>query len=114
MLYAFNFSGASPLFVDNINVIHGPAWLTDAAAVEAGTVAQFGALGAVDIVSEVRLLPAGETVFVWYRFPEIGCEGIGVTIITEDEHWAITLSATEVGPLEAMFDAVVESFHEVP
>ena len=113
-LFAFDVAGSSPGFLDNINIIHGPAWVSDAAAVETMTVQQLGAFGAVDVVSEVSLLPAGEAVFVWYRLPTFGNEGISVTIITEDEHWTMTLSATDVDPLEAMFDAVVESFHEVP
>ena len=112
-IFAFDFLGSGPAFVDNINVLELPLPGLTAEGVESVTIQQFeDYLGATVLSSEIRTVPAGEAVVIWYRIPSTGSEGISVTLLTDTTQWAITLSATDVDALADTFDTIVESFRE--
>jgi hypothetical protein len=113
-LFALDVIGSSPGFVDNINIIMLPLPGLTAEGVLAVTVQQFeDVFGATVTSSEVEQLPAGEAAVVRYRGFTPVIEGISVTILTDTQQWAITLSASDADRLDAMFVAMLESFREV-
>jgi hypothetical protein len=112
-LFAIDLSTAASGFATNINVIELPLPALTIAEVEAVTVQQFEDLvGATEVSSEVRRLPAGEAAVVSYRMPAYGNQGIGVTLLTESTQWVITLSALDLSPLSDAFWSMIESFRE--
>lgn len=114
-LVALDLLHAHPGFVDNIVILRLPLPGLTATAVESVTVQQFAdLLGATEIESEIRAVPAGEAVVVYYTLPSVGSEGISVTLLTTSAQWAISLSAIDVGPLEGDFATMIDSFSERP
>jgi len=116
-LFAFDVLNAhpDPGFVDNINIMELPLPGLSVKAGKSIIVQQFeDVLGARVIESEIRTVPAGEAVVVYYRLPNPGNEGISVALLTESTQWVITLSAMDVGPLEADFEAMIDSFRQTP
>jgi hypothetical protein len=116
-LFAFDVLNAHPDsgFVDNINIMELPLPGLSVKAGERIIVQQFeDVLGARDIESEIRTVPAGEAVVVYYRLPNPGNEGISVALLTESTQWVITLSAMDIGPIEADFEAMIDSFRQIP
>jgi hypothetical protein len=112
-LFAIDLSTAASGFPTNINIIELPLPALTIAEVQAVTVQQFeDLLGATEISSEIRRLPAGEAVIVSYRMPAYGNQGIGVTLLTEANQWVITLSALDLAPLSDAFRSMIESFRE--
>ena len=112
-LFAIDLSTAASGFATTINIIELPLPALTIAEVEAVTVQQFEDLvGASDVSSEIRTLPAGEAAVVSYRMPAYGNQGIGVTLLTESTQWVITLSALDLSPLSDAFWTMIESFRE--
>lgn len=113
-LFALDAIGSSPGFVDNVNIVALPLPGLTIEGLLAVTVQQFEDIfGATVTSSEVEQLPAGEAAVVRYRGFTPVIEGISVTILTDTQQWAITLSATDADRLDAVFAAMLDSFREV-
>ena len=112
-LFAIDFSSAASGFATSLSIVELPLPALSITAVETVTVQQFeDLLGATDITSEVRNLPAGEAAIVRYRMPASTNQGIAVTLLTPSTQWVITLSALDVGPLSDGFGRMITSFRE--
>lgn len=113
-LFALDVIGSSPGFVDNINIVALPLPGLTIEGLLAVTVQQFEDIfGATVTSSAVEQLPAGEAAVVRYRGFTPLIEGVSVTILTDTQQWAITLSATDADRLDAVFAAMLDSFREV-
>lgn len=112
-LFAIDLSTAASGFATNLNIIELPLPALGITEVERVTVQQFEDLvGATDVSSEIRSLPAGEAAIVRYRMPGDTSRGISVTLLTQSTQWVITVSARDVDPLSDGFTSMIESFRE--
>jgi len=116
-LIAFDFSGPSLEFTDNLNIIEAPLPPVSIAVAESANVQYVKEVfGVTDIESEIRSLPAGEAFIIRYNLPPAlgSTQGMVVNILTETKHWAFTLSAADVDRHLEVFEMMVESFREAP
>lgn len=111
-LFALDFT--NPMFASNISILEFPRPPFAIDVLETLNVEQMKTVGATDIESSIRSHPAGDAIVIRYRIPAVNSEGVFVLLLTDGAQWAITLSALDVGPLEAAFDQMIESFREVP
>jgi len=114
-LFAFDFLGGTPGFADNISIVELPLTGFPAVTIEAATVQLLESLvEGAEVSSEIRDVPAGEAIFIWYRLPAMGAEGISATVLTDTTQWVITYGARDTGPLADVFETMVDSFRETP
>jgi hypothetical protein len=115
-MFAFDLLGSSPGFVDNLNVLVLPrSGLTPEGILSMNLQQMQDYMNATIVESEIQSRPGGQTVFFRYRATPQGghaIEGLSATVLTADQEWTLTMSATDVDHLEEVFTAMVDSFRQ--
>lgn len=114
VLMAFDFERGSAEFVDNINILRTPPTPLTASGLAKLAAEQFESFGAINISTEVQVLPAGETAVVRYQLPEFGSAGISYTIVADERNWSITISARDLESMSIDPEIVANSFRLLP
>lgn len=116
-MFAFDILGSSAGFVDNLNVLVLPrSGLTADGLLSVNLQQMQDYLQATVVESEIQSRPGGQTIYLrFHQTPQGGdtIEGLSATILTADQEWTLTMSATDVDHLEEVFAAMVDSFREV-
>ena len=113
VLWAFDFGGSAPGFVDNINVIKAPRMGLSAESLQQMNLSQFEQFFGVRPRSSIRTSLQGyEVVSIEYSLTSLGTKGSGAIVLTDDTQWVVTLSVSPASEIDFDFDLLVDLFRE--
>ncbi|MDJ0954440.1 MAG: hypothetical protein QNJ81_12245 [Acidimicrobiia bacterium] len=110
VLVAFDTTGSTDEFVENLNILKLPTTSTPVNLYLSASRTQLESLGAEVISAEVVDHPDGDAIRMEFSAPSIGSTGVNFSVLTDDFDWTVTMSTGIGSELAIDPDVVFASF----